>query len=133
MVIGNGILSAYCSEKIVKNCGSITLSTKWAINVLKLLDWVWQSRSTAEKDMNPVLFVELAFSWKRNVAKIVIEHYIHKKMLLSFENTPVGWLFKIKPPGPITKVNRYQLSIQSVYLGNFYLFKNDQLSDVTQE
>ena len=43
--------------------------------------------------MNPVLFVELAFSWKRNIAKIVIEYYIHKKMLLSFENTPVGLTF----------------------------------------
>ena len=38
IAVRNGVLSARYPEKVAKNGGSITLSTKWAQNVLKLLD-----------------------------------------------------------------------------------------------
>ena len=67
VVIGvrNDVHCPHCPEKVSKLCSRITLSTKWTWNVLKLLDWVKHRRTTAKKEMNPALYEELTFSWKR--------------------------------------------------------------------
>ena len=57
---------------------SITLSTKWAANVFKSLDWVnW--RGTTKRGMNPALYEERTFSWKIKISQIVPGHNINEK------------------------------------------------------
>ena len=68
-------MSARCPEQMAKNGGSILLSTKWARNVLKSLDWVKRRGTTAKREMNPALY-ELTFSWKRKIAQTVLDHNV---------------------------------------------------------
>ena len=66
------------SIKIGKNGGSIALSTKWAPNVFKSLDWV-KRRGTAKKEMNPALYEELTFSWKIKISEMFLNIIIFMK------------------------------------------------------
>ena len=84
IAVKNSVLSTLCPEKMAQNGSSITLSTKWAQNVLKSLDCVKQRRTTSKKEMGPALYEELTFSWKRKIRQIVLEHNIHLKMILNF-------------------------------------------------
>ena len=64
-----------------ENDGSITLTTKWARGILKSLDWVKRviqekSELKAKREMNPALYKELTFSWKRKIANAIVEHKI---------------------------------------------------------
>ena len=56
---------------------------------MKSFDWVKRSRATTKKEMNPVLYEEMTFSWKRKIGKIVLEHTIHEKTVLNFDHTQV--------------------------------------------
>ena len=81
IAIGNGVLKARCPEMLEENDGSITLTTKWARGILKSLDWVKRviqekSELKAKREMNPVLYKELTFSWKRKIANAIVEHKI---------------------------------------------------------
>ena len=38
--VENGVLSSRCLDKMAKNGGNITLSIKWARNILKSMNWV---------------------------------------------------------------------------------------------
>ena len=71
--IGNGVLKARCRELLEENGGSITLTTKWARGVLKSLDWVKKRYTTAKTEMNPALYEELTFYWKRKIANVIFE------------------------------------------------------------
>ena len=64
--------------------GSITLTTEWARDVLKSLDWVKRRYTTAKRVMNPALHDELTFSWKRKIANAHFEHEYHKEMTFNF-------------------------------------------------
>ena len=79
-----------CPEKLAKNGGSITLSTKSARNILKSLVWVERSISTAKKKMSQALYPELTFSWKKKIAQIILEHDILEKIILNFEQTAIA-------------------------------------------
>ena len=89
--IGNGVLKARCRELLEENGGSITLTTKWARGVLKSLDWVKKRYTTAKTEMNPALYEELTFYWKRKIANVIFEHKIQKEMILSFHQTALGF------------------------------------------
>ena len=65
IVIGNIVLSSRCPEKLIKNGGSVTLTTKWARGILEALDWVKRRGTTAKREMKPALYEELTFTWKR--------------------------------------------------------------------
>ena len=41
--------------------------------------------------MNPVLYEELTFSWKRKIANAIFEHKIQKEMILNFDETALGF------------------------------------------
>ena len=41
--------------------------------------------------MNPALYEELTFSWKRKIANAIFEHKIQKEMILNFNQTAVGF------------------------------------------
>ena len=77
-------------EMLEKNGGSITLTTKWARGVLKSLDWVNRRYTTAKKEMNPALYKELSFSWKRKIANAIFENKIQKEIILNFDQTSLG-------------------------------------------
>ena len=84
IAIGDGVLSSRCPEKLAKNGGSVTLTTKWARGILKSLDWVKRRGTTSKREMNPALYEELTFSWKRKIANVLFEHSI-------FDQTPLGF------------------------------------------
>ena len=70
-----------------ENVESITLTTKWARGVLKSLHWVKRRYTTSKREMNPAMYEELTFSWKRKIANAVFEHKIQKEMILNFDQT----------------------------------------------
>ena len=41
--------------------------------------------------MNPALYKELTFSWKRKIANAIFEHKIQKEMILNFDQTALGF------------------------------------------
>ena len=41
--------------------------------------------------MNPALYDELVFTWKKNIAEKVLEHKIHNDLILNFDQTPLGF------------------------------------------
>ena len=65
MAIVNGVLRARCPEMVEENGGSIALTANWTRAVLKSLDCVKKLYTTAKREINPVLYEELTFSWKR--------------------------------------------------------------------
>ena len=92
IAIGNGVLGVRCPESLAKNGGNIKLSTKLARGVLKSMNWVKRRGTTAKKHMNPALYEELTFNWKRKIANAVFENRIHKEMVLNFDQTPLGYV-----------------------------------------
>ena len=90
IAIGNEVLKARCLEMLEENDRSITVTTKWARGVLKSLDWVNRRYKTAKKEMNPTLYKELTFSWKKKIANEIFEHKIQKEMILNFDQTAFG-------------------------------------------
>ena len=48
-----------------ENGGRITLTTKWARDVVKSLDWVKRRYTTSKREMNLALYEELTFFWKK--------------------------------------------------------------------
>ena len=91
IAVGNDVLSLRYPEKMAKNGGSISLSTIWERNVLKSLDWVKRRGTTAKREINPALYEELRFSWKRKIAQTVPDHNIHNDMILNIDQTPLGF------------------------------------------
>ena len=91
IAIGTGVFKARCPEMLEENGGSIRLTTKWARGVLKSLDWVKRRYTTAKREMNPALYKELTFSWKRKIANAIFEHKIQKEMILNFDQTALGF------------------------------------------
>ena len=67
------------------------LTINWARNILKSLDSIKRSGTTAKWDMNPALYEELIFSWKRKIVNIIFEHRIHNNMILNFDETSFGF------------------------------------------
>ena len=65
MAIVNGVLRARCPEMLEENGGNITLTAKWTRAVFISLDRVKKLYTTAKREMNPALYEELTFSWKR--------------------------------------------------------------------
>ena len=91
IAVGNGVLASKCPDKMSRNGGSIELSIKWARNILKSMNWTRRRGTTAKRKMNPALYDELCFTWKRNIAEIVLEHKIDKSLILNFDQTPLGY------------------------------------------
>ena len=63
--VGNGVLSSRCPDKMARNGGNITLSIKWTRHILKSMNWVKRRGTTAKRAMNPSIYDELAFTWKK--------------------------------------------------------------------
>ena len=84
------MLSSRSTKKITKNDGNVTLIIKWTRNILKSLDLVKICGTTAKREMNPPLYKNLSFSWKRKIASVTFEHRNHNNMVLNFDQTPLG-------------------------------------------
>ena len=89
--MGNGVFASRCPEKMSRNGGKINLTVKWARGILKSMNWVKRRGTTAKLTMNPALYDELAFTWKKKIAEKVFEHKIHNDLILSFDQTPLGF------------------------------------------
>ena len=74
-----------------ENGGSIRLTTKWVRGVLKHLDWVKSHYTTGKREINPALYEELTFSWKRQIANAIFQHKIQIEMILNFDRTALGF------------------------------------------
>ena len=75
IAIGNWILSSRCPEKWTKNGGSVTLTTIWAWEILKSLDWVKRRGTIAKREMNLALYEKLTFTWKTKIAVAIFEQH----------------------------------------------------------
>ena len=65
-------------------------------NIFKSPDRVKWRGTTAKKEMNPAFYEELTFLRKRRTAQIVLEHNIHKKMILYFDQTTIWFSYQHK-------------------------------------
>ena len=88
--VGNCVMQAKCPEKLAKNGGPITLSVKWARGILKSMDWSKRRGTTAKREMNPALYEELSFSWKRDIAGIIFNHKTPEAFTFNMDQTPLG-------------------------------------------
>ena len=59
--------------------------------VLKSLDWTKRRHITTKREINPVLYKELTFSWKRKIVSAIFEHKIQKEMILNYDQTGLGF------------------------------------------
>ena len=89
--VGNGVLACKCPERLAINGGSITLSIKWAQNLLKSMNWSRRKGTTGKRAMNPSLHEELCFTWKKKIAELVFENKMHRSLILNFDQTPLGF------------------------------------------
>ena len=62
--------------------------------------------------MNPALYEELTFTWKRKIANAILEHSIHNEMILNFDQTSLGFI----APNKATFADK---GAQSVPIANF--------------
>ena len=85
--VGNGVLSSRCPDKMAKNGGNITLSIKWARNILKSMNCVKRRGTTAKRAMNPSHYDELVFTWKKKIAEKGFQHNVPKDLILNFDQT----------------------------------------------
>ena len=74
-----------------KDGGKISRTVKWARGILKSMNWVKRRGTTAKQTMNPALYDELAFTWKKKIVEKVFEHKIHNDLILNFDQTPLGF------------------------------------------
>ena len=88
--VGNGVLKSRCPEKMAKNGRNITLSIKWARGILQSVEWVKRRGMKSKRAMNPALDDELVFSWKKEIADLVLRHNFPEKLILNLEQTPSG-------------------------------------------
>ena len=88
-----------------ENGRSITLTTKWTRGVLKYLDCVKKQYATAKREINPALYKELTFSWKRKIANVIFEDRIQKEMTLNSDQTALGF----------TALNKYTITGKGVH------------------
>ena len=56
------MLQSKSPEALLKNGGSMKLTTKWVRGILKSMEWSKRSGTTAKREMNPALYEELKFS-----------------------------------------------------------------------
>ena len=56
----------------------------------RLIGWSREEQQQ-QKEMNPALYKELTFSWKRKIVQIVLEHNSYEKLVLNFDQTSFGF------------------------------------------
>ena len=49
------------------------------------MNWIKRRGTTAKRTMNPALYDELTFTWKKKIAEKVFEHKIHNDLILNFD------------------------------------------------
>ena len=91
IAISNGVLRSRLSEQFTKNDRSVTLTTIWAREILKLLDWIKRRRMIAKREVNLALYEELTFTWKTKISNAIFENSIPKEMLRNFDQLPLGF------------------------------------------
>ena len=84
-------LQSWCPEKLWKNSGSIIFSVKWARRILNSMDWIKHRGTAAKRTMNPALYDELSFSWKEDIANLMLQHNIPEEPILNLDQTPLGF------------------------------------------
>ena len=89
--MGNDVLASRCAKKMSRNGGKVNPTVKWARDILKSMNWVKRRGTTAKRTMNPALYDELAFTWKKKIAEKVFEYKIHNDLILNFDQTPLGF------------------------------------------
>ena len=88
--VGNGVLDAKCPEMLRKNGGPISLTTKWARGIIKSMDWTKRRGTTAKREMNSALYDELSFSWKKDIASLILQHDIPEELIFNLDQTPLA-------------------------------------------
>ena len=92
IAVGNGVLGAKYPEKLRRNGGSVTLTTKWARGILKFMDWTKRRGTKAKQEMHPALYEELSFSWKKKLADMILLHDIPEELIFNLDQTPLAFV-----------------------------------------
>ena len=85
IAVGTGVLESKSPKVLLKNGGSIKLTTKWASEILKSMEWSKRRGKTAKLEMNPALYEQLIFSWKKDIANLVLQHNIPVELILNLD------------------------------------------------
>ena len=51
----------------------------------------WIGLNVAKRTMNPALYDELSFSWKKDIANLILQHNIPEERILNLDQTPPGF------------------------------------------
>ena len=117
------MLQSKSPEVLLKNEGSIKLTTKWARRILKYMEWSKRRGRTAKREMNPALYEKLKFSWKKDIANLVLQH---NTPILNLELTPLTLLSAFK----VTMEPTGSHTVCTIYLG-FSFFNGFKKSSFT--
>lgn len=112
IAVGEGVLSAKSPDLLRKNGGTVSLSIKWARGILTSLNWSKRRGTTAKREMNPALYEELSFTWKKNIATLVLDHKIPDDLIFNLDQTPLAYVCASKT----TMAPRGASTVRSIFL-----------------
>ena len=61
------------------------------------MDWTKRRGTAAKRIMNPALYDELPFSWKKDIANLILQHNIPEELILNLDQHPTGVYSKKVP------------------------------------
>ena len=54
------------------------------------MEWSKRRRKTGKREMNPALYENLTFSWKKDIANLVLQHNIPEELISDLDQTPLA-------------------------------------------
>ena len=119
IVVGTGFLQSTSPEVLLKN------GANWQPN-RPMESWNPWNGERAKREMNPALYEELLFSWKKDIVNLVLQRNIPEEYILNLDQTPLALVSVSKETMEPTGWH----TISTIYLG-FSFFNGFQRSNFT--
>ena len=123
IVVGTGFLQSTSSEVLLKN--GANWQQNWQPNRL-MESWNPWNGERAKREMNPALYEELLFSWKKDIVNLVLQCNIPEEYIWNLDQTP----FLLVSASKETMEPTGWHTISTIYLG-FSFFNGFQRSNFT--
>ena len=62
------------------------------------MDWTKRKGTTSKRTMNPALYDELSFSWRKDIDNLILQHNFPEEFTLNLDQTPMGFTSVSKVP-----------------------------------
>ena len=72
--------------------GSLDLTDRWAIDVLKQLKWSKRKGITGKVDPSPQFLAEEKFTFQRTISTAILEHDIPAPLVVNLDQTPLSYV-----------------------------------------